>query len=304
MCPGFKSLIRHQFQKRPTSHLRGAFSVPGVKQRQGSTFQGSGPAHAGSPNGRLRHFSSKNDIFMLRGSTPAIWRTNRKASHMTNDRFGMGWGMAGGTTLASVEEAREAAILAEKAGFDSFWISHAAGVDSIAALGSIGRDVPGLSEVGTSVVPIYGRHPVAFAQLVRTAQNATGGRLTLGIGTGNQGYVEDKLGLSFDQPYTYAREFIDGLEPLLNGTPADTTGSLVSAHAELDIERYPHTNLTCRARPPDVAICRKPTSRHDARSMRTPHHRQLYPATSQRRRREFGTQIASARPGVGKNMRH
>ena len=39
---------------------------------------------------------------------------------MTNDRFGMGWGMAGGTTLASVEEAREAAILAEKAGFDSF----------------------------------------------------------------------------------------------------------------------------------------------------------------------------------------
>ena len=239
MCPGFKSLIRHQFPKRPTLHLRGAVSVPGVKQRQGSTFQESGPAHAGSPNGRLRHFSGKNDIFMLRGSTPAIWRTNRKASHMTNDRFGMGWGMAGGTTLASVEEAREAAILAEKAGFDSFWISHAAGVDSIAALGSIGRDVPGLSEVGTSVVPIYGRHPVAFAQLVRTAQNATGGRLTLGIGTGNQGYVEDKLGLSFEQPYTYAREFIDGLEPLLNGTPADTTGSLVSAHAELDIEAIP-----------------------------------------------------------------
>ena len=148
---------------------------------------------------------------------------------MTNDRFGMGWGMAGGTTLASVEGGtREAAILAEKAGFNSFWISHAAGVDSIAALANIGRDVPGLAEVGTSVVPIYGRHPVAFAQLVRTAQNATGGRLTLGIGTGNQGYVEGKLGLSFEQPYTYAREFIDGLEPLLNGTPADTTGSLVS----------------------------------------------------------------------------
>ena len=104
---------------------------------------------------------------------PAIWWTNKKASHMTNDRFGMGWGMAGVTTLASVEEAREAAGLAEKTGFDSFWISHATGVDSVTALASIGRDVPGLSEVGTSVVPIYGCHPVVFAQLVRRAQNAS-----------------------------------------------------------------------------------------------------------------------------------
>ena len=158
---------------------------------------------------------------------------------MTGDRFGMGWGMAGGTTLASIEEAREAAALAERANFDSFWISHAAGIDSVAALACLGRDFPGLREFGTSVVPLYGRHPVGLAQLVRTAQNAVGGRLTLGIGTGNSGYAEGKLGLTFDKPYTYTREFIDGLEPLLNGTPADTTGTLVTAHAELGIDAAP-----------------------------------------------------------------
>ena len=90
---------------------------------------------------------------------------------MANDRFGLGWGMAGGTTLASVAEAREAAKLAEKTGFDSFWVSHAMGVNSVAAIACIGSDCPGLGELGTSVVPLYGRHPVDLGQLVRTAQN-------------------------------------------------------------------------------------------------------------------------------------
>ena len=39
------------------------------------------------------------------------------------------------------------------------------GVDSIVALACIGIDFPGLGEVGTSVVPLYGRHPVGLAQL-------------------------------------------------------------------------------------------------------------------------------------------
>ena len=155
---------------------------------------------------------------------------------MANDRFGMGWGMAGGTTLASITEARDAAQLAENAGFDSFWISHSMGIDSVLALACLGKEFPKLAEFGTSVVPIYGRHPVGLAQLVRTAQNAVDGRMTLGIGTGNQGYAEGKLGLTFDRPFSYMREFVEGLEPLLNGKPADTEGALVSAHAELGIK--------------------------------------------------------------------
>jgi len=78
---------------------------------------------------------------------------------MTNDRFGIRWGLAGGTTLASIDEARGAARFAEAAGFDSFWISHATGVDPIVALACIGGDFPGIGEVGTSVVPLYGRLP-------------------------------------------------------------------------------------------------------------------------------------------------
>lgn len=158
---------------------------------------------------------------------------------MANDRFRMGWGFAGGTTLTSIKEVRTAATLAERSGFDSFWISHATGVDSLAALACLGNNFPGLGEFGTSVVPLYGRHPVGLAQLVRTTQNAVGGRLTLGIGTGNRGYAEDKLGLNFDKPFSFAREFIDGLEPLLAGATANTDGALISTHAELGIEAEP-----------------------------------------------------------------
>ena len=118
---------------------------------------------------------------------------------MANDRFGIRWGGAGGTTLASINEARESARFAEEAGFDSFWISHATGVDPIVALACIGSDFPGIGEVGTSVVPLYGRHPVGLAQLARTAQNVVGGRLTLGVGAASKRHVEDVLGLSWDK---------------------------------------------------------------------------------------------------------
>ena len=90
---------------------------------------------------------------------------------MANDRFGIHWGYAGGSALASIEEARNAAKFAEIAGFDSLWISHATGIDPVVALACVGGDFPGLAEMGTSVVPLYGRHPVGLGQLVRTAQS-------------------------------------------------------------------------------------------------------------------------------------
>ncbi len=158
---------------------------------------------------------------------------------MTNDRFGIRWGLAGGTTLASIEEARDAAGFAEKSGFDSFWISHAMGVDPVVALACIGGDFPGLGEVGTSVVPLYGRHPVGLAQLARTAQNALAGRFTLGVGAASKRHAEDVLGLSWDKPFSYTREFLEALEPLLAGEQADSDGEQISAHAKLAIEAQP-----------------------------------------------------------------
>ena len=155
---------------------------------------------------------------------------------MVNDRFGIHWGYAGGSALASIEDARDAAKFAEKAGFDSFWISHATGIDPVVALACIGDEFPGLGEMGTSVVPLYGRHPVGLAQLVRTAQSALDGRFTLGVGTASKRHVEGVLGLTWEKPFSYTREFLAALKPLLGGERVDTDGEQISAHAELAIE--------------------------------------------------------------------
>lgn len=158
---------------------------------------------------------------------------------MGNDRFGIGWGYAGGTDLASLDQARSAARYAEGAGFDSFWISHAMGVDPVVALACIGNEFPGLKEMGTSVVPLYGRHPVGLAQIVRTAQNALDGRFTLGVGAAARRHAEGVLGIPWNKPFSYTREFIDALEPLLAGEQADVNGEQITAHAQLQIEARP-----------------------------------------------------------------
>jgi F420-dependent oxidoreductase-like protein len=153
-----------------------------------------------------------------------------------SDRFGVRWGLAGGTTLKSIEEVREVAQYAVAAGFDSLWISHANAVDPIVALASTAEDTAGLGEVGTSVVPLYGRHPIGLAQLARTAQSALDGRFTLGIGAASKQAVKASMGLSWDRPFAFTRDFIDGLQPLLAGEQADVDGAEVTTHGILNID--------------------------------------------------------------------
>jgi F420-dependent oxidoreductase-like protein len=160
-------------------------------------------------------------------------RLTRAAS--SGDRLGVRWGLAGGIALASIDEVREVARYAVTAGFDSLWISHANAVDPIVALASTAAETADLAEVGTSVVPLYGRHPIGVAQLARTAQSALNGRFTLGIGAASQQAVKASMGLSWDRPLAYTRDFIDGLQPLLAGGPADVEGNEVITHGELNI---------------------------------------------------------------------
>jgi F420-dependent oxidoreductase-like protein len=151
------------------------------------------------------------------------------------ERLGVRWGLAGGVALASIGEVREVARYAVDAGFDSLWISHANAVDPVVALAATADDTKGLSEVGTSVVPLYGRHPIGLAQLARTAQSALNGRFTLGIGAASRQAVQASMGLSWDRPLAYTRDFIDGLQPLLVGQQADVDGDAVTTHSELNI---------------------------------------------------------------------
>jgi 5,10-methylenetetrahydromethanopterin reductase len=173
---------------------------------------------------------------------------------MANDRLGIRWGLAGGTTLATIGAAQEAAEFADAAGFDSFWISNAMAVDPIVALAALGTVAPNLTELGTSVVPLFGRHPVVLAQQALTAQSALDSRFTLGIGAGSKSQAEGRLGLSWKQPFSFTREFVEALNPLLAGQPANLDGQQLTAHAQLSIEAPPPPILLAALGPKMLAL--------------------------------------------------
>ena len=85
------------------------------------------------------------------------------------------------------------------------------------------------------MVPLYGRHPIGLAQLARTAQSALGGRFTLGIGAASRQAVKTAMGLTWDRPLGFTRDFIDGLQPLLAGGQADVDGTELTTHSQLNI---------------------------------------------------------------------
>lgn len=98
-------------------------------------------------------------------------------------------------------------------GFRSVWVPQIFGFDALTAVTVAAREVPSVS-FGTSVVPIYGRHPMQLFQQAMTTQVATGGRLTLGVGLSHQPVVETMWGYSFDKPARFMREYLEVLGAL------------------------------------------------------------------------------------------
>ncbi len=112
---------------------------------------------------------------------------------------------------------------AEQDGFDSFWSAQTLGIDALTLLAQAGQRTSTI-ELGTAVVPIYTRHPLALAQQALTTQAASGGRLTLGIGPGHRQTVEGDLGLSFEKPASRMREYLSVTQKLVEDGSVDHGG--------------------------------------------------------------------------------
>lgn len=148
----------------------------------------------------------------------------------------IGWN--GGGSHTSLETLRDEAKQAAENGFSSLWLSQIAGPDALTAIAAIAADAPGI-ELGTSIVPVYGRHPLVIAQQALTAQAACGGRLTLGIGASHQLVVEGMLGESYGRPFTRTRETFRALRSLLAGEAAEIEGKEITARGKLAIDAEP-----------------------------------------------------------------
>ncbi|WP_028936647.1 TIGR03564 family F420-dependent LLM class oxidoreductase [Pseudonocardia spinosispora] len=120
------------------------------------------------------------------------------------------------------------AATAHRLGIRSGWFGQRFDYDAVALAALVGRAVPGFT-VGTSAVPIIGRHPILLGSLAQTAQAATGGHFQLGIALGARDFLRDALGTEGTRQITHLREFLTALHPLLETGSVDYSGELVTA---------------------------------------------------------------------------
>jgi F420-dependent oxidoreductase-like protein len=113
-------------------------------------------------------------------------------------------------------------------GISAAWFSQLFDHDAITAAALAGREVPGIG-IGSGVVPLFGRHPLTIAAQAQTAQAATGGRFTLGVGLGAKAMLEPAFGPGFDRPIRRLRESLAVLRQAFGSERVDYTGELITA---------------------------------------------------------------------------
>jgi F420-dependent oxidoreductase-like protein len=128
------------------------------------------------------------------------------------------------------------------AGLDAYWLAqHPAGaLDAVATLGMLGDELPPI-DLGTGVVPIWGRHPAALAASVLTAAQRVPGPFTVGIGLSHPAMVAEHLGGIYERPLRTMREYLEVLVPLVTTGEADVDGQIYTCHTKVPLvgERRP-----------------------------------------------------------------
>ena len=119
----------------------------------------------------------------------------------------------------------------EEAGFSSYWLAQTSLADSLQVLGIAGRSTSTI-ELGTAVVPTWTRHPEVMAAGALTAQAASGGRITLGIGLAHQVSVEDRWGMTWERPVKHMSEYLSILDSLLSDGTASFAGEVWSLESQ------------------------------------------------------------------------
>lgn len=114
----------------------------------------------------------------------------------------------------------------EEAGFASLWTNEARGRDALLVSLAWARHTETLL-IGTGVVPIWTRSPAQLAMGVATLQEASAGRLLLGLGVSHAATMGPWHGADWRKPLTAARETVEILRELFGGGQSDYQGEVM-----------------------------------------------------------------------------
>ncbi|CUU56268.1 F420-dependent oxidoreductase, MSMEG_4879 family [Parafrankia irregularis] len=151
-------------------------------------------------------------------------------------RVGVMIGPERGDSARKVGRMIDDVLWAEGAGMDTAWIPQVpSDFDALIAVALMGARTERI-ELGTAVVPLQPQHPIALARQTLSAQAATGGRLALGVGPSHHWIVRDMLGLPYDRPAGFTRDYLEVLRAALSGPgPVDVENGTFTVHNPMEI---------------------------------------------------------------------
>jgi F420-dependent oxidoreductase-like protein len=150
------------------------------------------------------------------------------------------------STGASLTQLRSHHERAEQQGFDSYWMGQLAIPDALTAIAVIAEGTERI-ELGTAVVPTWGRHPLLLAAQALTVQEAIGDRLVLGVGLGHRDLIEPALKVRYERLARHMEEYLSVLCPALTDRKVAFEGEIWSGEADLSAGAK-------NAQPPSVMV--------------------------------------------------
>jgi F420-dependent oxidoreductase-like protein len=119
---------------------------------------------------------------------------------------------------------RDFVVEAEKLGLDICWVAEAWGSDAPSALGFYAACTKRML-LGSGVMQLGTRTPVAIAQTAMTLSNLSGGRFLLGLGASGPQVIEGLHGVSFQKPLMRMRETVEVVRQVFAGGKIAYSGS-------------------------------------------------------------------------------
>ena len=163
-------------------------------------------------------------------------------------RIGVMVGPERGRYGTKVERLLADAQWAEGAGLATVWIPQIPDdFDALTAATLIGAQTTRI-EIGTAVVPVQPRHPIALAHQALSTQTVCDGRLTLGLGVSHHWVIDEMLGLPYERPVPTMRAYLDVLDQALAGPgTVDVENEMFRIHNPMDITDIAPTSVMMAA---------------------------------------------------------
>jgi probable F420-dependent oxidoreductase len=137
------------------------------------------------------------------------------------------------TSSGGPVELAEAARFAERAGFASVWATEFYDRSATVALAAMAQATSTI-DVGSAIAYAFGRTPLVLAAEARDLDELSGGRITLGLGTGTKRMQQDWHGLDGEHPASRMEELIPLLRRLwrLHEGSIDHDGRFYRLHVQ------------------------------------------------------------------------